>query len=85
MRWTANRLLFVLYCVEVGVFLLIAPWSPSWDRAVIHLPLPVLHSVYLHPLFRGAVTGFGFVHIVWGAHDLESWLAGRQRDEQKAS
>jgi hypothetical protein len=24
----------------------------------------------LHPWFRGAVTGFGMVHLVWGAHDL---------------
>ena len=75
---TAGTFLFVFYCVEVGVFFLFAPWSSTWDRAVINLPFPSLHDLYLDSLFRGALSGFGLVHIVWGAHDLEQWLARRQ-------
>lgn len=74
---TAATLLFVVYCVEVGVFLLLAPWSSSWDQSMIAVPVPQLHAIYLSPLFRGALSGFGFVHIVWGAHDLDQWLIGR--------
>ncbi len=33
----------------------------------------------LHPIVRGAITGFGLVHLIWGAHDLDLWLAERKR------
>jgi hypothetical protein len=80
MRWnTVATLLFVLYCVEVGVFLLVSPWTATWDRLVIGVPSRLLHDVYLNASFRGAVSGFGVVHILWGAHDLELWLARRER------
>ena len=72
------RWLFVLYCVEAGVFLVLAPWSLLWDRGCFSLPLPSLRQVCLHPLVRGGVTGFGLVHLVWGAHDLGGLLGGRR-------
>ncbi len=75
---TTIRLLFILYCVEAGLLIALAPWSPSWDRALFQIPLPWLRNLFLMPLVRGGLTGFGLVHIVWGAHDLELWLAGRR-------
>jgi len=84
MRWsTTATFLFVFYCIEVGVFFLVAPWSSAWDRAVINLPFPALHDIYLESTFRGALSGFGLIHIVWGAHDLEQWLARRQKARDK--
>lgn len=72
------RILFVLYCIEVGVLLLLAPWSPMWDRAVTQIPSWSLHAVLLHPVFRGLISGFGLVHLTWGVHDLDRWLAERR-------
>lgn len=71
---TAARLLFVLYCVQAGMFLIMAPWSINWDRMLLHMPNDWLRLAGLHPLARGAVTGFGVVHVIWGAHDLAAWL-----------
>lgn len=72
------RLFFILYCFEAGLLLLFAPWSPEWDRILMHLlPFPLLRSLLLHPGFRGAVTGFGLVHLIWGAHDLISLITRR--------
>lgn len=76
---TVLRALFVFYCAEAGAFLLMAPWSPLWDRTIYNLPIPLLHGIYLHPMFRGAISGLGAVHLLWGAHDLEDWLARRHR------
>lgn len=73
------RLLFILYCVEAGVFLLLAPWGPMWQRTLAHLPLGALRGALLHPAFRGGVSGFGLVHLVWGANDLHAFLAERRR------
>ncbi len=76
---TFLSLLFVLYCVEAGVLLLFMAWSPVWDRAVMQLPLPLLRGLMLHTWFRGAVSGFGLVHLVWGAHDLQALLSRKAR------
>lgn len=77
LRWLP-RLLFILYCVEAGVFLVMAPWSGAWDRLILNFPVSGLYELLLQPTMRGAVTGFGLIHLVWGAHDLESWLAKRR-------
>ena len=78
----AFRLLFILYCIEAGAFLILAPWSPAWDRHVIQLPFTELRMLFLHPGLRGAVSGFGFVHLIWGAHDIELWLERRRRQRR---
>jgi len=64
------RIFFILYCAEAGLFLLLAPWSLVWDRTIMQLPLVALRGVWLHPLVRSALSGFGLVHLVWGLHDL---------------
>ena len=33
------------------------------------------------PVVRGAVSGFGLVHLVWGAHDLLGWIERRRSRE----
>ena len=71
--------LFILYCVEVGTLLIMLPWSPYWDRLAVVLPLAELQHSALRPWVRGLVTGFGVVHLVWGAHDLDAWLVARRR------
>jgi hypothetical protein len=72
------RWLFILYCVEAGVFLVLAPWSLLWDRGCLGLPMPSLRQACLHPVLRGGVSGFGLVHLLWGAHDLDAWLGARR-------
>lgn len=79
------RVLFVLYCIEAGVLLLLAPWSPSWDRVVTRVPSFALQGVLAHPIFRGGITGFGLVHLVWGVHDLDRWLLRRKLREHSTS
>lgn len=79
MRWGLfTRVVFILYCLEAGVFLLLAPWSPAWDRAWLQLEIPRLYFLFRHPAVRGAVTGFGLVHLVWSAHDLDRLLSRRR-------
>ncbi len=86
MSWaTTFRILFILYCVEAGVFLLLSPWSPRWDESVVQLSSLDLRSLLFHPAVRGAISGFGLVHLVWGAHDLDLWLASRRQAEDRLS
>lgn len=61
-----RRLIFLAYFVEVGLMLLVVPWSPFWERNYfLHLwPAfaPLLHS----NLVRGAVSGLGIINL-WAA------------------
>jgi hypothetical protein len=72
------RLLFVLYCLEAGVFLVLAPWSVVWDRLVIQIPLTLLRNAALHPVLRGGISGFGLIHLLFGLHDLDEVLFRRR-------
>ena len=42
------------------------------------MPAVELQVGALRPWVRGLVTGFGAVHLVWGAHDLDAWLSSRR-------
>ncbi len=68
------RVLFILYCVEAGVFLAFVPWSTLWERHLLSIPLLGLRAFGLHPVLRGALSGFGLIHLVWAVHDLELLL-----------
>lgn len=61
--------IFVIYCTTVGTVLVMMPWSPAWDQLLLHLPfddIRLLQSQW----FRGTLTGFGLVHLIWSVHDL---------------
>lgn len=75
---TFLTLLFIFYCAEAGALLVFAPWKPVWDRTMMQIPFQELRALMLHPVMRGAVTGFGLVHLVLGAHDLHKLLTRRK-------
>lgn len=75
---TFLTLLFIFYCAEAGALLIFAPWKPVWDRTMMQIPIQELRALMLHPVTRGAVTGFGLVHLVLGAHDLHKLLTSRK-------
>ena len=39
-----------------------------------------LYGILVTPTVRGGVTGFGLVHLIWGAHDLGHLLFRRRRN-----
>ena len=92
MRWgvawfSLLRVLFVIYCVEAGLFLVIAPWREFWNLLVSRSALSQAHlgAFLMLPWVRGAVTGFGLIHLIWGIHDLERILLGRRGSSGKPS
>ncbi|MEE2776890.1 MAG: hypothetical protein VYE73_09035 [Acidobacteriota bacterium] len=71
------RFLFILYCIEVGLFLVLVPWTVTWEQLMTPY-IGCIDGVLVQPIVRGAVSGFGLVHVVWGAHDSFIWLRGRR-------
>jgi hypothetical protein len=69
------------YFVEVGLLLLVIPWSTFWDRNTLLEAMPSVHAISRSPYLRGAVSGLGVVNLgagiaeLWGA--LVAWRRGR--------
>ena len=70
-----SRLVFLAYFVEVGLLLLVVPWSPYWERNYFVQVLPALEIVASNNLVRGAVSGLGVINL-WAAMSELSGLFG---------
>ena len=58
-----GTLLFVLFCFEIGVFLMVFPWLDPWPNNWMADLLPGLPAIWENPFFRGALSGLGFINI----------------------
>jgi hypothetical protein len=56
-------ILFVIVCFEVGVFLMVFPWTPQWDGNGLAARLPWLRDYWPNSYFRGALSGLGLLNI----------------------
>jgi hypothetical protein len=60
--------LFIVFCLELGLFLLLYPWTDSWSANYFSFigPLqlqPAWHEFWNNGYVRGAVSGLGLVNI----------------------
>ena len=68
-----NRLLavaFIIFCFEMGLFLVFVPWSGFWESNVLLTYSTTLRGFLLNNFFRGAVSGLGVIDIVLGLAEL---------------
>jgi hypothetical protein len=60
--------LFIVFCLELGLFLLLYPWTDSWSANYFSFigPIrmqPAWHELWNNGYTRGAVSGLGLVNI----------------------
>jgi hypothetical protein len=55
--------LFVTFCMEIGMFLVIFPWSGYWDANYFAAWIPAWHPYWDNMYVRGAVSGLGVVNV----------------------
>ena len=58
-----GKVLVVVYLLEVGLVLIVMPWTQFWDRNYFVESLPALEPTLRSPAIRGGVSGFGIVSI----------------------
>ena len=64
-RWyhKLGSVMTAIFCFELGVFLLVFPWSSLWDANYFtFLPLWA-RDIWINPYFRGAISGLGLLNI----------------------
>jgi hypothetical protein len=65
-----SLVIFVIFCVELGMLLAVLPWTPVWINNGLVAAHPLLKSILHGNFVRGLVTGFGLVDIwigIWEA------------------
>jgi hypothetical protein len=63
-------LLFAAYFIEVGLVLVITPWSSFWTHNYFSDVLPPVGAVLDTAAARGAVSGIGVVTAIAGVVEL---------------
>ena len=73
--------MYVAFFLEVGLLLVIVPWSSFWERNYFAEAWPALLPVLTNNFVRGAISGLGVVNLIAGLADLSVVFATRARHD----
>jgi hypothetical protein len=65
--------LFVLFCIELGMLLAVLPWTRVWTENSLLTAHPDLRSFLQHDFLRGAITGLGLIDIWLGIREAVNY------------
>jgi hypothetical protein len=74
-----KRLTLVAAFLEIGLILIIIPWSMYWDRNYFAEAVPGVRELITNNFVRGAVSGLGVINIAVGIRELVSMIAARSQ------
>ena len=74
MKDRLRSLAYLFYLFEVGIFLLLVPWSAFWENNYFVARLDLLQSLCLNPFLRGLISGLGALHLLVGAIDSLAFI-----------
>ena len=70
--WLARcmMIVFVAFCVEVGLVLIAVPWLPHlWHENSLLVSYPTIRAFMAHDFVRGMTTGIGILDIWLGIYE----------------
>ena len=76
-------MIYIAFFFEVGLLLIVLPWSAFWDRNYFAAAWPARRPLLTSNFCRGAVTGLGFVNLYAGFADLAIIFAARERRDAR--
>lgn len=65
-RWyhKVAALVYIFFCFEIGVFLVLFPWiDPLWPDNFFSGFGPLWREIWISPYLRGAISGLGVIDI----------------------
>ena len=74
-----RSILFVYIYSVLGVFLVVAPWTPVWEQASHGLLPQAAHAVVLSGWVRGLVSGLGAADLVVAARLAGSMMRSARK------
>ena len=70
-----SMVVFVVFCIELGLFIAVLPWVSIWNQNSFMLAHPGLRDFLSNNFVRGAISGIGIIDIWIGI-----WEAVHYRD-----
>jgi hypothetical protein len=52
---------FVLFCLELGIILVVGPWTRAWIDNSLTISYPGIHEFLMNGFVRGVISGLGIV------------------------
>jgi len=77
-----SSVLFIVFCFELGLFLLVYPWTDAWSQnyfswlAAKHFQ-SAWHEFWNNTYLRGAVSGVGLVNVWIAVTEVFRMFSGR--------
>ena len=68
--------IFVLFCLEVGIVLIVLPWSRVWSENSLLLGHPQLAGFLQQNFIRGLISGLGLVDVWMGIAEAVRYREG---------
>lgn len=67
-RWLQRLMLVVkvLFCLEIGIVLVVVPWTKLWTDNSLLASLPAIKEFLNYNFVRGLVSGLGLIDIWMG-------------------
>ena len=70
-------IVYVVVCIELGLFLIALPWLPAWDNNRFLVYWPALRHFWQLGFVRGAISGLGLLDIWLGISEALSYRERR--------
>ncbi|HYG98999.1 MAG TPA: hypothetical protein VD837_07695 [Terriglobales bacterium] len=61
--------IFVLFCIELGMLLAVLPWTRVWSENSLLAAYPTLRAALQNGFVRGAISGVGLIDIWLGIRE----------------
>jgi len=69
-----RRLLFGVFFAEMGLVLVLVPWSTFWDRNYFIETIPLIQRITHNYFVRGTISGCGLINMFIGLVELYNLL-----------
>jgi len=74
----------IFFCFEIGLFLVIIPWSELWEGNYLLNYVPAFRPIVLHTVFRAGVTALGGIDILIGISELRHLIRSLRATDRAA-
>lgn len=62
-------IVYVVFCIELGIVLVALPWSVLWNNNNLLLHWPAVRHFLQLGFVRGAISGLGFLDLWLGIYE----------------
>ena len=69
-----RRMLLAVFFLEIGVLLIVVPWTSFWDQNVFIESSSLLQRMFNNHFVRGAVSGLGVINLGVAVLEIVSLL-----------